>query len=112
MANIIAYPFRITSAGRVATVPQGGEAEAAQIVTVASSTLLGERHMAETWGIPDPAFVGLDESDLAVTLADHGYTQISIEEVVVVHPTETTMQAEVRWRLEEDDVDDEESGEL
>lgn len=97
MSDILAFPFRITPNGRAATIPQGGDEAAAQIVTVASSTLLGERPMQHMFGIPDPAFTGLDAADLQITLQDHGFTEITIEELLTHHPTETTMRAEVHW---------------
>lgn len=107
--NILQFPFHITPAGNAAVIPQGGEEEAGQTITVIVSTVLGERPMAPNFGIPDPMFVGLDTADVATVLADHDLTHIEVEEVVVEWPQERVQQAEVRWRLAEiepNDADD------
>lgn len=99
--HILRYPFNITPAGNAAVIPQGGEQEAGQTVLVIVSTVLGERPMAANFGIPDPAFVGLETADVATVLNDHGLTHIEVDEVIVEWPQEAAQQAEVRWRLAE-----------
>lgn len=97
--NILQFPFNITPAGNAAVVPQGGEEEAAQTVSVILSTVIGERPMAHTFGIPDPAFIGIETADIVTVLNDYGLTHIEVEDLIVEWPEERTQQAEVRWKL-------------
>lgn len=104
--NILAYPFNITPAGNAAVVPQGGDEEAAQTVEVIISTVIGERPMAFNFGIPDPAFVGLETADIDIVLKDFDLEHIEIEDVRVEWPTEQTQQASVAWKLADPEPDD------
>lgn len=97
--NILRHPFNITPAGNAAVVPQGGEEEAEQTVAVILSTVIGERPMAHGFGIPDPAFAGVDTADIVTVLNDFNLTHIEVEDLVVEWPSEQVQQAEVRWKL-------------
>lgn len=110
--QILGFPFRISNTGAVATIPQGGVEEGAQMVRVIVSTILGERPMAERFGIPDPAFVGVEVADIATVIRDYDLTLVEVEDVEVLHPSEGLQQAQVRWRLSDPETvegDEEES---
>ncbi len=110
--QILGFPFRISNTGAVATIPQGGVEEGAQMVRVIVSTILGERPMAERFGIPDPAFVGVEVADIATVIRDYDLTLVEVEDVEVLHPREGLQQAQVRWRLSDPETveGDEEEG--
>ncbi|MCQ9384466.1 hypothetical protein [Brevibacterium moorei] len=119
MSGVIAFPFSIGPQGNVRTVDQGTEEEGAQVLTVIASTLLGERPMAEEFGIPDPVFFGFTQSDVQVVLSTFGFEQIELQDVRTVFPEEGVQRAEMDWQLSleptaedlEDDDDDEDEDE-
>lgn len=57
---LIAYPFRVTPGGVVATVEQGTDVQLAQELAVAVSTRPGERPLVPDFGVADPVFTGFD----------------------------------------------------
>lgn len=62
--SLISYPFRLSAAGTVATVPEGSDDQLAQELAVAVLTKQGERMLVPGFGIADPAFVGFEEDAL------------------------------------------------
>lgn len=81
----------------MATVQQGTDEESDQILRVICSTLVGERPMADTFGILDPAFVGLDVSDIQTVLTDYELEGIAVTDVNVSYRSESEQVTEVEW---------------
>lgn len=64
MTELLAYPFRITPGGRIATVADGSDAAHGQELQVLILTRLGERILVPAFGTIDPTFRGLDVEDV------------------------------------------------
>lgn len=62
--SLLAYPFRLASNGRVATVEAGSDEQYAQELAVAVLTRPGERVLVPEFGIADPVFAGFDDDAL------------------------------------------------
>lgn len=101
MSGAIAFPFRITGASTVATVPYGSDAEVEQAIAVLVLTRLGERPMEPEFGTPDPLMAGLTASDIQVGLASYGPDGIVIASVTATPKTENMSIAHVDWHREE-----------
>jgi hypothetical protein len=86
---LIAYPFRVTPGGDVATVDEGSDEQLAQELAIAVLTRTGERTLAPTFGITDPTFVGIDEDALRLHVDLFG-PPVDLEQVKVRFLTETT----------------------
>lgn len=69
---LIAYPFRISPAGTVATSDEGTDEQLAQELAVAMLTHTGERVLVPEFGIDDPVFRGFDEDALRLHLSLFG----------------------------------------
>lgn len=76
--GIIAFPFRYSGAGHLVTIPDGSDAEIEQIIATFVLTRLGERMMNPAVGIPDPAFAGIDVSDVQTALNTFGPGGITV----------------------------------
>jgi phage baseplate assembly protein W len=72
MARILSYPFRIAGAGVVATVEQNSDQADTEQVAALVLTRLGERPLVPAFGLRDPAFVGIDSSELVAAVARWG----------------------------------------
>lgn len=64
MTQLIAYPFTITPGGRVATVDHDTSVARGQQLAVLVATNIGERVLVPAFGIPDPAFRGVNVEDV------------------------------------------------
>jgi hypothetical protein len=89
MALVLAHPFRI-AAGRIVTVEAASDPGVAQAIAQVVTTRLGERELVPSFGVRDPAFVGLDPGDVNSCLALHGPAAIvtSIDVVDVTASSE------------------------
>lgn len=72
MSRILSHPFRLAPNGSVATVEQVSDAANAEQVAVLVLTNLGERPLAPGFGITDPAFVGVEPTEVLAGLAEYG----------------------------------------
>lgn len=72
MARVLAHPFRITTAGTVATIDDATDEADAQAIAVLVSTRQGERPLVPLFGVPDPVFGDLTVADVAAGLATFG----------------------------------------
>jgi len=62
----LAWPFRLTAAGRFAAVEEDTLDDVAQCVRILQRTPLGARPLAPLVGLPDPTFTtGVDPVDVA-----------------------------------------------
>ena len=68
MSVTLRHPFRLDAAGAVATIPQGGERHALEVVRHIVSCRVGERPLAPEWGLDDPLADGVDEGDVRAAI--------------------------------------------
>jgi hypothetical protein len=103
MSGAIAFPFKITGASEVATVPYGSDAEVEQAIAVLVLTRLGERPMEPDFGTPDPMMGEITASDIQVGLDSYGPDDIVIASVTSSPSphNENTSIAHVDWHREE-----------
>ena len=85
MTQIISYPFRLMPQGRIATVEQNSDLATAEQLADLLLTRPGERVLVPTYGIVDPAFVGVNAADIEIAVAIFGppVTIVSIEEQTI-----------------------------
>lgn len=72
MATILSFPFRLAVDGTVAVVAQGSDRADAEQIGVLLSTIQGERDLQPGFGIPDPAFNGIQPGVVAAQVAMWG----------------------------------------
>lgn len=97
MARILSFPFRLTPGGAIAAVEQGGDTANAEQIAALALTRQGERPMVPAFGVPDPAFRGIDPSDLAAGIAAFG-PPVTLEAVTTAPVDSATFATEVRFR--------------
>lgn len=80
--RVFAHPFRVAGSA-VATVEQGTDAEARQVIQAVLSIPRGTRTLGPEWGIDDPAGAGVSAAEVraAVELCepDLTVTAVSVE---------------------------------
>lgn len=67
VADVLSHPFRIGANGRAVTVEQDTDDQRAELLAALILTRPGERPLAPGFGIPDPAFVGIDVATIEAT---------------------------------------------
>jgi hypothetical protein len=72
VAPILSHPFRLAANGEVVTVEQFSDTANEEQIAVLMLTRVGERPMAPSFGIHDPAFNGFQPTELAAQLAVWG----------------------------------------
>jgi hypothetical protein len=72
--SIISVPFRLNTDGTVAVVVQGSDQGNGEQIAVVLSTIQTERSLAPGFGLPDPAFSGIDAATVAAQVALYGPT--------------------------------------
>jgi phage baseplate assembly protein W len=96
----LAIPFGLDEDGAAQVVEQDTVEEVAQCVQVLLATVEGQRQFVPTYGIPDPAFVGLDEMTAEQAIADwEPRASVSIS---VADPPANDLQVTVALMVEED----------
>lgn len=83
--DVISYPFRFLQNGSVAKVVQGSDADLAQKLVALLQTEQGELPLAPHYGVPDPVFYTVSQSEI-VAAASIFYPEIKINEIT----TQTT----------------------
>lgn len=68
----MSYPFRIGGGGAVATVEQNSDDADAEQLAILILTRTGERGLVPEFGLRDPAFAGIDASELAGAVSRWG----------------------------------------
>jgi hypothetical protein len=101
--GILSFPFRLDPTGRAATVQVGSDVEVNEAIAVLVSTMIGERLMVPEFGIPDPAFSGISQSDVQVGLDQFGPAGIIVHSLDVIPRTETRSEADIRWTRKGDE---------
>ncbi|WNN95981.1 baseplate wedge protein [Arthrobacter phage Hirko] len=93
----LSFPFRLTPTGSVATVVRGSDAEIDEAIAEAVLTIIGERPMRPTYGVPDPAFAGLYVGDVQVCLDEHGPQGVTIVSIDSTPINNSQEAAEITW---------------
>lgn len=96
--GVLSFPFRIDPQGQVAVTGYGTVQEVDEAIAVTVLTMMGERPMYPTFGIPDPAFAGLAPGDIQVALDTYGPPSVQITSVDQEALNETQAVAAVRWQ--------------
>ena len=69
---ILSFPFRLIPNGTVAVVDDSSDRGHAEQLQVLVSTRIGERTVTQGFGLNDPAFVGVNVSELTAAVAKWG----------------------------------------
>jgi hypothetical protein len=72
MTPILSFPFRLAVDGTVAVVNQGSDQANGEQIGVLLGTIPGERDLQPGFGIPDPAFSGIQPGVVAAQVAMWG----------------------------------------
>jgi hypothetical protein len=93
----LGHPFRLDSDGAVSTVDQGSDGFLDQCIQTVVGTIVGEREMCMPYGVPDPAWHGLEADDIQAALALFGPKNVTIETVETTWASEQHAQVTVNW---------------
>ena len=102
---MISFPFRYTTTGEVATVLPGSDQEVHELLAVLCLTTAGERIMEPEFGLSDPDWTGITESDVITGVEDFGPEGITIVEVVGEQSSGTRRVYQIEWAREAVEVD-------
>lgn len=72
MTAILSHPFRLLPNGAAATVEQDSDQANAEQIAVLVTTYLGERPLSPGFGVTDPVFGGLDNSEVLAGIEAFG----------------------------------------
>ena len=97
--RLLSYPFRLGSAGDVATVEDDTEDAAAEAAAVLILTRKGERTLVPDYGVTDPTYRVLNVAEVAVGLTDYGPDGVTLDGIDVTYPTNTLERVEVTLSL-------------
>lgn len=67
--DVLAFPFSFDASGRANVVEQHSDQHAAQQISQFVQTRVNELPLAPTYGLEDPVFRGIDESEIRAGLA-------------------------------------------
>lgn len=98
--GIIGWPFRYSPSGKLVTVPDGSDTEVEQIIATIVLTPMGSRAMNPLFGIPDPAFAGLEVSDVQAALETFGPTGITVQQLSSKLVGADTAHVTIAWQRE------------
>lgn len=101
--RLISFPFRLSTNGSVATIDPGTDEEVEEAIAVAIHTRPGERYMWEDFGIPDPAYVGIDAADVQVVLDAYGPEGIIVDNAGSEAISDTHTAVEFEWRRDDEE---------
>lgn len=99
--GIIGFPFRYSPSGQLVTVPDGSDTEVEQTIAMIVMTRLGTRTMNPLFGVPDPAFAGLESSDIQAALATFGPVGITVSRVQEALVGADTAHVTISWQRED-----------
>lgn len=100
--RLISFPFRLSTNGSVSTIDPGSDEEVQEAITVAVHTRPGERPLWDDFGIPDPAYVGIDAADVQVVLDAYGPEDIEVESVSSEPVSDLQTVVTFEWRRSDD----------
>lgn len=93
---VLAFPPRTTPNGTLATVAVDSDDHHAQQIGILAATIRGERQMAPSFGLTDPAFVGLDAGELAAQMQVYG-PPVAIVDIVTDYADDGTATVAVTF---------------
>lgn len=93
---LIAYPFRLSASGAVATTEQGTDAQLAEELAVAMLTRTGERELVPDFGLDDPVFAGFDEDALRLHIELFG-PPVTIQSVHAEYVSDTVQDVVIEF---------------
>lgn len=118
MSGAIRFPFRLDLTGKVSTADYGSDQEVNDAIAASLYTQQGERPLAASFGITDPAGLGIDEvaihSDLATNMSEIGFDDVTITDVRIEPVSDVVAAAVVEWERDEEPIlgDEEEDEEV
>jgi hypothetical protein len=95
LSLILSHPFRFEG-GRAAVVEQGSDEGVAEQIAVLVMTITGERELVPAFGIEDPAFNGVDASDITAGLELFG-PDVEIVDIEVRDASPTRQEVIVKY---------------
>lgn len=95
--QLLAHPLRIASGGSFVAVEQDSEQQVNQTLQVLIGTRLGERPMADEYGLPDPVWLGLAPGDINTALEIYGPPAVQVEAVNTWESDGMTELVEIEW---------------
>jgi len=98
--HALAHPFRLAGDGTVATVEQDGDGFLDQCIQTVAGTVVGEREMCMPYGVPDPAWHGLEADDIRAALSLFGPHGIVIQSVETEWVGELSARVTINWDRE------------
>lgn len=99
--GIISFPFRYAPSGRLVTSPDGSDAEISQLIACGLLTRQGERPLNPLYGVPDPAFAGIDTSDVQTLLRTFGPRGILVQSLNSRPRDDSTVYLRIGWTRED-----------
>lgn len=99
------FPFRVNPQGGVATVEPGSDQEVDELLAVLCLTSAGERVMEPDYGIPDPDWRGISESDVISGVEEYGPEGIEIVAVTEEQVSASQSAYDVAWTREPVEVE-------
>lgn len=108
MTELLAFPFRLTKNGKVVTREDGSVEGLTEDIAVLCLTQPGERELVPEFGLPDLAYEGILQEELASKIALFG-PDVSINNIKSSFPREGYQQIEVEYEPLVDEVESEES---
>jgi phage baseplate assembly protein W len=98
MTSILSHPFRFGADGNAATIDQDSAASTAQTLHAIVSTVRGEHPMAPSFGVDDPAFVGLAADQISANVAlFYPNDGIRVTRAAVTQITETDQTVRIEF---------------
>lgn len=79
--RMLSFPIRLEDDGRLASVVVDSTAGRAQRIAQLVGTVVGERFMAASFGIADPAWRGLNLAEIKHKVAMHGPFDVQLSSV-------------------------------
>ena len=94
--RLLSHPFRLSTTGTVATVEQGSAQAVAEQIAMLCSTHKGERVMLPDFGLSDPAFVGIDQAEVALGVNLYG-PKVRISRIKASVPKDGTVEVKIEF---------------
>jgi hypothetical protein len=98
MANLLSFPFRISSFGQAVSVEQGTDAYYGEQIATILLTMDAERPMRPNFGMPDMPFAGFQYSAFHAQVARE-LPEIADLAASIVSVDETTQTVKVEFNL-------------
>jgi len=96
VVDVLSYPVRLLPSGRIATVEQDSTDHYRELLVALALTRLGERPLVPAFGIPDPAFEGIDLASVATGAAIFG-PPVTIDDVTVTVESESVQSVTITF---------------